>query len=78
MGKERKIEIDDKMPVNIKGECYFPKSVNRNEIWASLFTKAIFKLLTITSNIHLEEALTGSGLIMYSLTGMLSETIPIT
>lgn len=60
MGKERKIEIDDKMPVNVKGQCYYPKSVKKEELWASLLTKAIFKLFALTDNIdQTQNSLTG-------------------
>lgn len=51
MGKERKIEIDDKMPVDVDGQSYFPKSVKKEELWASLLTKAIIKLYCLTDNI---------------------------
>lgn len=33
MGKLRKIEIDDKMPVNASGQCLYPRSAKREEIW---------------------------------------------
>lgn len=65
------------MPVNVRNECYFPKSVKKDEIWASILSKALLKLITLTSNVSKENILTGSGLIMYALTGMLSETVPI-
>lgn len=48
MGKERKIEIDDKMPVDYTGVCLFPRSVEKNEIWSCIFTKALLKLLLLT------------------------------
>jgi len=47
MGKERKIEIDDKMPVDFKGNVLFPKSVKKSELWATIITKAIFKMLSL-------------------------------
>ena len=51
MGKERKIEIDDRMPVNCRGKSSFPKSMKKNEIWPFLLSKAIFKLISQTENI---------------------------
>jgi hypothetical protein len=72
MGKERKIEIDDKMPVNFKGECQFPRSVKKEEIWSCLLTKAIFKLMQLSVDLNRFKTLTGSGFIMYALTGLLS------
>jgi hypothetical protein len=44
MGKERKIEIDDKMPTVVKKNCLFPRTVDKSEIWPMLLTKAIIKL----------------------------------
>ena len=45
MGKYRKIEIDDKFPVNKETyENYFPQTENRNEIWPLILTKALIKL----------------------------------
>jgi len=50
MGKERKIEIDDKMPVNYKGQCKFSRSIIKEEIWSYLLAKAIFKLIYLMNN----------------------------
>ena len=45
MGKYRKIEIDDRFPVNKETyENYFPQTENRNEIWPLILTKALIKL----------------------------------
>ncbi len=75
MGKERKIEIDDKMPIDFKGNVLFPKSVKKEELWATIITKAIFKMLSLQTNFENFDGLIGSGLVMYSLTGMVSQTI---
>lgn len=77
MGKEKKIEIDDKLPVDYTGVCQFPRSVEKYEIWSCIFTKALFKLLQLTQNVDRLESLTGSGFVMYALTGLLSQTIKI-
>jgi hypothetical protein len=47
MGKERKIEVDDRMPIDFKGNVLFPKSVKKEELWATIFTKAIFKMISL-------------------------------
>ena len=45
MGKFRKIEIDDRFPVNKETyDNYFPQSEDKNEIWPLIFTKALIKL----------------------------------
>lgn len=31
MGKEKKIEVDDKLPVNKNGKCKLPRSINLEE-----------------------------------------------
>ena len=45
MGKERKIEIDDRMPCNI-GIPLLPQSAVPQQLWAMLISKAILKLLS--------------------------------
>lgn len=74
LGKEKKIEIDDKMPVNYKGQCFFPRSVHKDELWSCLMTKALIKLINLTENIELTN-LVGSGFVIYSLTGHVAQTI---
>ena len=44
MGKERKIEIDDRMPINARKICLFPRSSEPLEIWPMIFSKALLKL----------------------------------
>lgn len=73
MGKERKVEVDDKMPVSLRGTCKFPRSVHKGEIWPCLLSKAVVKLLALTENVTEKGYnLIGSGLVVYALTGMLS------
>lgn len=74
MGKERKIEIDDKMPISVTNLCMFPRSVNKEEIWPMLFTKALLKLGFFSSENPLEY---GDASVLYALTGYLPETLAI-
>jgi hypothetical protein len=52
MGKEKKIEIDDKLPVNSEGKCKLPRSVNFEELWTCIIAKAYLKFLALTSNLN--------------------------
>jgi hypothetical protein len=66
------------MPVNYKGSCFLPRSVKKEELWTCIIAKAIMKLLSLTNNFDNNfPSLTGSGFIMYALTGHLSETVKI-
>ena len=73
MGKYVKVEVDDRAPLDADSKLLFPQSANQNEQWAGIITKALLKFL-ITAQI---DEVVGSGLIVYALTGMLSETIPL-
>ena len=70
MGKYRKIEIDDRFPVNKETyEHYFPQTENKNEIWPLIFTKALIKLYSYKykcDNYEKEEV--GDCSILFSLT----------
>jgi len=44
MGKERLIEIDDRMPCDTKKRLMFPRSANYSEIWPQLLMKALLKV----------------------------------
>jgi Heterodisulfide reductase, subunit A and related polyferredoxins len=75
MGKERKIEIDDRIPV-VYNASLFPKSVNKTEIWPSILTKALIKLNSWRwSDPKAKEVEVGDGSIIYALTGYIPETI---
>ena len=74
MGKERKIEIDDKMPISVNNLCMFPKSNKNEEIWPMLFTKALLKLAFFNTENPLE---CGDASVLYALTGYLPETLAI-
>ena len=79
MGKEKKIEIDDKLPVNHLGHNLLPRTTNRAEIWAEILTKAIIKLNSgrwVDENKD-QDVEFGDGSIIYSLTGYIPETIDL-
>ena len=76
MGRKIKIEIDDKIPLNHLGHSLLPQSINKNEIWAAVFTKALIKL---NSGRWTEQNLEyGDGSVIYALTGYIPETIDLT
>ena len=70
MGEERKIEIDDKFPVNkTTFEPFLPQSELPYEIWPLILTKAIIKLYSFkyrSDNYEFNEV--GDNSILYSLT----------
>ena len=70
MGKYRKIEIDDRFPVNKETyENYFPQTVNKNEIWPLIFTKALIKLYSYKYKCDsYEKEEVGDCSILFSLT----------
>ena len=73
MGKYVKIEVDDRVPVDEKQRPLFPTSAKLNENWTMILSKALVKYLAKTSN----DSIIGNGLVIYALTGMISENIPI-
>ena len=75
MGKEKKIDIDDKIPV-IYGKSLFAKSVKETEIWPIILTKALIKLNSTRWNDEkAKEIEVGDGSIIYALTGYVPEII---
>ena len=70
MGKFRKIEIDDRFPVNKETyENYFPQTENKNEIWPLIFTKALIKLYSYKYKCDdYEREEIGDSSILFSLT----------
>lgn len=75
MGKERKIEIDDRVPV-VYNKAQLPRSCNKNEIWAWVLSKAILKLNSPRwADPKSRETEVGDGSIIYSLTGYIPETV---
>ena len=73
MGKYIKIEVDDRVPIDSQGRPLFPLSEKLNEKWTLILTKALLKYLTKAS----KDDIIGSGLVIYALTGMLSENISL-
>ena len=77
MGKERLVEIDDRMPCSNKGMPIMPRTTDCFEIWPQLLTKAILKVYSYKwfnpSSQYDNE--TGDGSIVYSLTGLIPEKI---
>ena len=77
MGKYRKIEIDDRFPVNKETyENYFPQTEDKNELWPMIFTKALIKLYSYkykSDNYEQEEI--GDCSILFSLTKYLGVKI---
>lgn len=43
-GKEKLIEIDDRMPCDAKRRLLLPRSINNYEIWPQLIVKALLKV----------------------------------
>ena len=70
MGKFRKIEIDDRFPVNKETyDNYFPQTENKNEIWPLIFTKALIKLYSYKYKCDdYEKEEIGDSSILFSLT----------
>jgi hypothetical protein len=79
MGKERMVEIDDKMPCDSRYKLMYPRTTDFTEIWPQLLIKAFFKLYSFKwypgANYDRE---TGDGTIVYALSGLIGERIKIT
>jgi hypothetical protein len=79
MGKERCVEIDDRMPCSNKGQPILPRTCDHNEIWPQLLMKALLKVYSYkwyAANCMYDSEI-GDGSIVYSLTGLIPETIDI-
>jgi hypothetical protein len=44
MGKERLVEIDDRIPCDTRSKPLFARTSNPNEIWPQLLMKALLKV----------------------------------
>lgn len=77
MGRERKIEIDDRMPTNVKNNCLLPRSVKKEEIWPMILAKAFMKLTSLTNDVISMDNEFGDGSVIYALTGLVPETLSI-
>ena len=49
MGKYIKIEVDDRIPLDLNFRVLFPLSAKFNEKWTLILTKALIKYLAKTS-----------------------------
>lgn len=79
MGKERLVEIDDRMPCSNKGVPIFPRTTDHNEIWPQLLMKALLKVYSykwFAANCQYDSEI-GDGSIVYSLTGLIPEKVQI-
>jgi hypothetical protein len=74
MGKPRKIEIDDYMPVNEEDELIFPQCEKLEELWPAIITKAVIKLFSYKFKYNARpENIVGDFQILNSLTGYFSD-----
>jgi hypothetical protein len=79
MGKERLVEIDDRMPCSHKGMPILPRTTDVNEIWPQLLMKALLKVYSYkwySPNCQYDSEI-GDGSLVYSLTGLIPEKISI-
>ena len=76
-GKERLVEIDDRMPCDSKRRLMFPRTMNNFEIWPHLLLKALLKIYSYKwySNNSQFDSEVGDGSVVYSLTGLIPERI---
>ena len=77
MGKERLIEIDDRIPCDSRSKPLFARTSNQHEIWPQLLMKALLKVYSYkwySANSQYEKEI-GDGSIIYSLTGLIPEYI---
>ena len=80
MGKERLIEIDDRIPCDTRMMPILPRTSNLMELWPQLLMKALLKVYSYkwyqADGLFDQEI--GDGSIIHSLTGLIAEHIPIT
>lgn len=79
MGKERLIEIDDRVPCDIRKMPILPRTSNLMELWPQLLMKALLKVYSYKwyqPDAYFDQEI-GDGSIIYSLTGLIPEHIPI-
>ena len=79
MGKERRVEIDDRIPCSNKGQPIFPRTTDHNEIWPQLLMKAVLKVYSykwFSANCQYDNEI-GDGSIVYALTGLIPEKVPV-
>ena len=79
MGKERLIEIDDRVPCDTRRMPIFPRTSNLMELWPQLLMKALMKVYSYkwySPDCQFDKEI-GDGSIIYSLTGLIPEHIQI-
>jgi hypothetical protein len=76
-GKERLVEVDDRMPCDSKKRLLFPRTVNNFEIWPHLLLKALLKVYSYKwfAENAIYDPEVGDGSLVYSLTGLIPERI---
>lgn len=63
LGKWRRVDVDDKLPVDLDGNIVYLTSAMRGEIWAALLTKALQKVLQwLRGSGHREDHKSNEGL----------------
>lgn len=74
MGKQRRIEIDDRMPCTANEEFLLPKCEKIDIIWPHVLTKALLKLYSYQyqSYDYVNEEV-GDLSVVYALTGYIGE-----
>ena len=79
MGEERKIEIDDKFPVNIfTYEPIFPQCESEYELWPLILTKSLIKLFSYKYHSdYYEYNEIGDNSILYSLIQYIGIQLPV-
>ena len=76
LGKARKIEIDDFLPINAyTRKPIFPTTEKLSTIWPMLLTKAVYQLFDFLWKGETPEKEVGEGAVMYALTGLIPCTI---
>lgn len=79
MGKERLIEIDDRIPCDFRKMGILPRTSNLMELWPQLLMKALLKVYSYkwyAADGHFDQEI-GDGSIISSLTGLIPEHVPI-
>jgi hypothetical protein len=79
MGKERLVEIDDRIPCDFRQMPIFPRTSNLMELWPQLLMKALCKVYSYKwyKDDSVFDKEIGDGSIIYSCTGLIPEHIQI-
>ena len=79
MGKERLIEVDDRIPCDFRAMPILPRTSNLMELWPQILTKALLKVYSYKwyqPDAYYDQEI-GDGSIIHSLTGLIPEHIQI-